>query len=36
VDNFLCTNDMSLHTIGHSSEAPLAHPEPGSTDRIWF
>ncbi|MGV1010404.1 MAG: hypothetical protein ACOYBY_17695 [Dermatophilaceae bacterium] len=24
MDNFLCTNDMSLHTIGHTSEGPLA------------
>ena len=23
MDNFLCTNDMSLHTIGHTNEGPL-------------
>ena len=24
MDNFLCTNDISLHTIGPTSEGPLA------------
>ena len=24
MDDFLCTNDMSLHTIGHPSGGPLA------------
>ena len=23
MDNFLCSNDMSLHTIGNTSEGPL-------------